>query len=43
VDRRRTDKDALVWRAVASAHGVTWDGRMMVGARANPLDTGVLL
>jgi hypothetical protein len=39
-DRRRTDKEALEWRAEASAQGVTWDGRMMVGAKSNPLDTG---
>jgi hypothetical protein len=42
-DKRRTDPEALDWRAEVSARGVTWDGRMLVGARANPLDTGVLL
>jgi hypothetical protein len=42
-DRRRTDKEALAWRKEAAAHGVTWDGRMMVPARANALNTGVVL
>jgi hypothetical protein len=42
-DKRRTDKEALEWRKEASAAGVTWDGRMMVGARANPLDTGLTM
>lgn len=39
-DGRRTDKDALEWRAETAARGVTLDGRILVGAKSNPLDRG---
>ncbi|TZG27687.1 hypothetical protein [Sphingomonas montanisoli] len=39
-DARRTDKEALEWRAEAAARGVTYDGRVLVGAKSNPLDRG---
>jgi len=39
-DARRTDKEALEWRAEASARGVTWDGRVLTPAAGHPLEKG---
>jgi hypothetical protein len=39
-DARRTDKEALEWRAEIAARGVTWDGRVMTPAAGHPLNKG---